>query len=82
MNLQFAPNVNQKRKSLTFNNGQRSHFSWNRQANGINIRITPTIPTPNLEIIKYFQPPIIPTLHLLHFRELSNPPPQLLGTLE
>ena len=34
------------------------HFSCNHQANGINIRIIPIIPTP----------------HLLNFQEFSRPP--------
>ena len=63
--------MNQKRKSIKFNNGKLDHFSWNRQANGMNIRIIPIIPTPNVFNFQIFSTPlpIIPTPP-----NYSNPP--------
>ena len=29
--------MNQKRKSITFNNGQCAHFRWNRQTNDLSV---------------------------------------------
>ena len=49
--------MNQKQKSSTFNNGQCAHFSLNRQAKVVNIRITPIIPTPNLLNFQIFPTP-------------------------
>ena len=69
VNVECAPNVNQKRKSITLNIGQYAYFSQNRQANDINIRIIPCISTPNLLNFQTF-----PATHLLNFREFSKLP--------
>ena len=39
------------------NNGQHAHFSWNHQANGINMRINLIIPTTNLSNFQIFPAP-------------------------
>jgi len=61
--------VNQKRKSSTFNNGQRDHLRWNRPADGINIRMVQIIQIPNLLSFQIFPAP-----HLLNYGEFSKPP--------
>ena len=71
INLHFAPDMSQKWTSITFNNGQHGHFGWNCQANdiniNINIRISPTIPSPHLLNFHIFPTlPIIPAPHLLN----------------
>ena len=77
------PKLNQKWNSITVNNGQRAYISWNSEANAINIRIIPIIPTPNLLNFKLFLTP-----YLLNFWRIFQPPPhlfqhlQLFGTLE
>ena len=50
--------MNQKTKSITFNNEQRAHFCWNRQANVINIRNIQIIPISNLLSFQIFSTPI------------------------
>ena len=64
-----------QQKSIVFNGGQHVHFSWNRQANDINIRIIPIIPTPNLLNFQIFPAPNYSHPHLFTFRDFSTPPP-------
>ena len=67
--------MNQRRKSITFDNGQCTHFSWNPKAYGVNMRIIPLIPTPNLLSFQIFPtPPIIPTPPFVKFSMIFQPP--------
>ena len=71
----FCPNVTQKQKSITPNNGQCVYFNWNRNANCINKRIIPITPTLLYEILTYLQPPsILPTSDSITFQEFFTPP--------